>query len=190
MGQAAARGGTSAVGSFDAGLCLPFHQRKSVGAEPQIDDNLHHYDFIAYDRYVGRYAAAIVHGGTGVVYSCLKAAIPMLVWPHDYDQFDHAARIIFHRLGLQCRPSPAKMEADLRCLMGDTGICAALGRIRKLLDECRPHESFAAMLTQIERVPYAARRFRPRQRQQAGSGAAEHAGHDGSGTAVMPEDAP
>ena len=123
-----------------------FTKGRASAAEPQIDGNLHHYDFIPYDAYMDRYDAAIVHGGTGVVYSCLKAATPMLVWPHDYDQFDHAARIVAHRLGLRCRPSPSKMKTDLKRLLTDADIRASLGRIRSQLDECNPHESFAEML--------------------------------------------
>lgn len=115
-------------------------------AAPQFDGNLHHYDFIPYDPYIGRYDAAIVHGGTGIVYSCLKSATPMLVWPHDYDQFDHAARIVAHRLGLRCRPSPSEMAADLERLLTDADIRSSLCRIRRLLDERDPHQSFAEML--------------------------------------------
>jgi UDP:flavonoid glycosyltransferase YjiC (YdhE family) len=123
-----------------------FTKGRASGVGPQIDGNLHHYDFIPYDAYIDRYDAAIIHGGTGIVYSCLKSATPMLVWPHDYDQFDHAARIVVHRLGLRCRPSPRKMEADLKRLLTDVDIRASLGRIRKRLDECNPQKTFAEML--------------------------------------------
>ena len=127
-----------------------FTKGRASGSEPQIDGNLHHYDFIPYDAYIHRYDAAIVHGGTGVVYSCLKAATPMLVWPHDYDQFDHAARIVAHRLGLRCRPVPSEMEADLTRLLTDADIHVCLGRFCSLLDKYNPHESFAEMLTAFD----------------------------------------
>jgi UDP:flavonoid glycosyltransferase YjiC (YdhE family) len=123
-----------------------FTKGKASGGEPQIEGNLHHYDFIPYDDYMDRYDAAIVHGGTGVVYSCLKSATPMLVWPHDYDQFDHAARIVAQGLGLRCRPSPAKMKEDLNRLLSDAEVRTSLGRIRNQLAECNPHQSFAEML--------------------------------------------
>jgi UDP:flavonoid glycosyltransferase YjiC (YdhE family) len=123
-----------------------FTRGKALGVEPQVDGNLHQYDFIPYDAYMNRYDAAIVHGGTGAVYSCLKSATPMLVWPHDFDQFDNAARIVVHRLGLRCRPSPSKMEADLKHILTDVVIRDSLNRIRNLLDECNPHASFAQML--------------------------------------------
>jgi UDP:flavonoid glycosyltransferase YjiC (YdhE family) len=67
----------------------------------KVEGNLALHDYIPYDLYLKNYDLAIIHGGTGINYSCLKAGIPMLVWPHDYDQFDHAARIVYHGLGLK-----------------------------------------------------------------------------------------
>lgn len=80
-------------------------------------DNVVHYGFLPYDRYLHRYDAAIVHGGTGITYGCIEAGVPMLVWPHDYDQFDHAARIVHCGLGLRLREST--VARDLRRLLDD-----------------------------------------------------------------------
>ena len=79
--------------------------------------NWHAYGYLPYDETLNRYSAAVVHGGTGVVYSCLRAGVPMLVWPHDYDQFDHAARVVHHGLGLRLRLPHERVVADLRRLM-------------------------------------------------------------------------
>jgi len=86
--------------------------------------NVAHYDFIAYDKYIARYDAAIVHGGTGITYACIAAGVPMLVWPHDYDQFDHAARIVDRGLGLRLQPKRASVVASLRRLLTDATIRA------------------------------------------------------------------
>ena len=88
--------------------------------------------------------------GTGIVYSCLKSATPMLVWPHDYDQFDHAARIVARRLGLRCDPSADRMEADLRRLLDDGEIRRSLERFRGILGEYDPHETFVEMLRMLD----------------------------------------
>ncbi|HEX2831511.1 MAG TPA: glycosyltransferase [Thermoanaerobaculia bacterium] len=80
-------------------------------------DNVVHYGFLPYDRYLHHYDAAIVHGGTGITYACIEAGVPMLVWPHDYDQFDHAARIVHRGLGLRLREST--VARDLRRLLDD-----------------------------------------------------------------------
>src|SRR5262249_35482552 len=68
--------------------------------------NVRRYGFIPYDEYLSRYDAAIIHGGTGITYSCIKAGVPVLVWPQDFDHFDHAARIVARGLGLRLRPKP------------------------------------------------------------------------------------
>lgn len=51
------------------------------------------HTYIPYGSWLPRFDAVIHHGGTGVMYECIKAGRPMLVRPMDYDQFDHAARI-------------------------------------------------------------------------------------------------
>lgn len=90
--------------------------------DPCLPPNVQTFSFVPYDRWIDRYDAAIVHGGTGILYACLRAAVPMLVWPHDYDQFDHAARIVCRGLGRRCRPRGALIAADLLALMSDDRI--------------------------------------------------------------------
>lgn len=100
--------------------CL-FHfalgQPGSTHAESR--DNLRILGFFPYDDFLPRYAAAIHHGGTGILYSCIKAGVPQLVWPHDYDQHDHAARIVARGLGLRLAPRADAIVRDLRRLLAD-----------------------------------------------------------------------
>ncbi|QIK61886.1 glycosyl transferase [Leucobacter viscericola] len=49
-------------------------------------------------RDLSRYDLVVHHGGAGVMYSALEAAVPTIVHPVDYDQFDSAARLSFHGL--------------------------------------------------------------------------------------------
>ena len=76
-------------------------------------------------HYLARYGAAIVHGGTGITYSCIQAGVPMLVWPHDFDQHDHAARIVDRGLGLRLRAS--SVVDDLRRLLDKMHACIGTG---------------------------------------------------------------
>ena len=55
--------------------------------------------FVGYD--FQNYDAIIHHGGAGVAYAAILAGLPSLVIPRDYDQFDYAARIVHHKLGLR-----------------------------------------------------------------------------------------
>jgi UDP:flavonoid glycosyltransferase YjiC (YdhE family) len=56
---------------------------------------------LCYVRDLPRFDAVIHHGGTGIAYSAIAAGLPSLVVPHDFDQFDMAARIVWHGLGLR-----------------------------------------------------------------------------------------
>lgn len=56
-------------------------------------ENVLRVPFVDYDRHLPRYDIVVHHGGAGVLYHCLQAGRPAVVWPVDYDQFDHAARL-------------------------------------------------------------------------------------------------
>jgi len=58
---------------------------------------------LCYARDLPMFDAVIQHGGTGIAYSAISAGLPSLVVPHDFDQFDMAARIEWHGLGLRAR---------------------------------------------------------------------------------------
>jgi UDP:flavonoid glycosyltransferase YjiC (YdhE family) len=111
-----------------------FHFTHGVPAatDARRHGNVRHYGYFPYDAYLHRYAAAIIHGGTGVVYSCIKAGVPMLVWPRDFDHFDHAARIVRRGLGIRLRPHPNKIAADLRRLVSDNAIRSKINEFQAL----------------------------------------------------------
>jgi len=121
----------------------------------EIRGNLHLYDFVPYNAVLDRYSAAIIHGGTGILYSCLQAGVPMLAWPHDYDQFDHAARIVHHKLGLRLSPSAKRIADDLRSLMSNSEIRQSLNRFQSRLQHYDPGRS---VLDALSTLPGAATR--------------------------------
>lgn len=110
-----------------------FSNGKSTGRKKVVEGNFHTYDYIPYQTHIHRYRLAINHGGTGVMYSCLAAGLPILAWPQDYDQFDHTARLIHHGLGLRCRPNVAAIVADLQRLASDTTIRKNLQRMQQTI---------------------------------------------------------
>ena len=99
--------------------------------------NVRHYGYFPYDLHLPRYDAAIVHGGTGVLYSCVKAATPMLVWPQDFDHFDHAARVVVRGLGTRLVPRRDRIVADLRELLDDE---TRRDRLREFQSLCRHYD--------------------------------------------------
>jgi UDP:flavonoid glycosyltransferase YjiC (YdhE family) len=108
---------------------------------------VHRHGFIPYDMYLPRYAAAVIHGGTGITYSCIQAAVPMLVWPHDYDQHDHAARIVARGLGLRLRPSPARAVPSLRRLLEDETLRS---RVREFQEISRSYDAGRRVATLVQ----------------------------------------
>lgn len=85
----------------------------------EVSGNFHLYDFISYSQHMHHFSSAVVHGGTGVTYAAINAGIPLLVWPQDYDQFDHAARVLHHGLGKRLRPNLSLIASDLRELIAN-----------------------------------------------------------------------
>lgn len=65
--------------------------------------NMSVYDFVDYNAFIHEYRFVIHHGGSGIMYHCIKNEIPSLVIPQDYDQFDNAARIDFYGVGVWCK---------------------------------------------------------------------------------------
>lgn len=56
-------------------------------------NNVYRIPWVNYDLWLTRYDAVIHHGGAGIMWHCIENNIPALVYPVDYDQFDHAARL-------------------------------------------------------------------------------------------------
>lgn len=76
-----------------------FTEGHAAGTKVTSQDNLHRLAWVDYDRYLSRYDAVIHHGGAGIMWHCLQQGIPALVYPVDYDQFDHAARLEYSGKG-------------------------------------------------------------------------------------------
>ena len=97
--------------------------------------NIKIFEYLPYDIYLENYDVAIIHGGTGITYSCIKAAVPMLVWPHDYDQFDHQARIVKAGIGLALRPVASQVVNDLELLFTSEDIKSNLTSLQNIAAE-------------------------------------------------------
>ena len=74
--------------------CIFHFSDGSPGNESVIREPYYHrYSFVSYEEYLHGYDIVIHHGGTGVMYHCLKHGIRSIVLPLDFDQFDNAARL-------------------------------------------------------------------------------------------------
>ena len=120
-------------------LAMPnfeFHFSHGMANAEQSSDsgNYHEYAYFPYHQYAHRYAVSINHGGTGILFACLRNAIPILIWPHDFDQYDHAARIIHHGLGIRLQNDVSLIVRDLQRLLMDANIRQNVNRMKSIID--------------------------------------------------------
>lgn len=67
----------------------------------QSENNVKVFNYVSYDKYLQYYSAVIHHGGSGILYECIKHGIVSMVFPQDYDQFDNAARLDYFKLSIR-----------------------------------------------------------------------------------------
>jgi UDP:flavonoid glycosyltransferase YjiC (YdhE family) len=99
--------------------------------------------FVAYAPNLDRFDAIIHHGGAGVTYAAILGGIPSLVVPRDYDQFDYAARIVHHKLGLRVSSLGSKAAFESLQRLLDRGQWSAdLGLFQRYARAYRPEATF------------------------------------------------
>jgi UDP:flavonoid glycosyltransferase YjiC (YdhE family) len=94
-------------------------------------ENWRVYRYVNYEREVARFDAVVHHGGAGITYHCLRAGVPAVVWPQDYDQFDFAARLAARGLALRCERA-GKIAVELKRVLADDvmrGRCEEFARV-------------------------------------------------------------
>lgn len=106
---------------------------------------VHHH--LPYDVVVPRCAAVVHHGGAGITYSAVRAGRPSLVCPHDYDQFDFAARVVAAGAGESVRrlDSARAVAALGRLLARDDG------RLEALAQAAARYDAVGAVAAAVER---------------------------------------
>jgi UDP:flavonoid glycosyltransferase YjiC (YdhE family) len=116
--------------------------------------NIQFVDYFPYNQVLQNYTAAIVHGGTGLVYSCLRAGVPMLVAPQDFDQFDHAARIVHRGFGLSCSlcEPPLKIANKLKSILSDTRMRETVQAMQARMLDKNPYEKVSDRLRSLART--------------------------------------
>ena len=94
-----------------------FTEGHAAGEKVISQDNLYRLAWVDYDLYLSRYDAVIHHGGAGIMWHCLLQNIPALVYPVDYDQFDHAARLEYSGKGVWIKGGVQGLENAAEALI-------------------------------------------------------------------------
>ena len=89
----------------------------------------------------------IHHGGAGVTYAAILHGVPSVVVPHDYDQFDYAARVEHFQLGLRATSIATAGKALRRTL--DRAEWPELRQMRDKAQQYSPEERFLAVVREI-----------------------------------------
>lgn len=114
------------------------------------------YAFVPYNQYLPRFEAVIHHGGAGITNACIVAGKPMLAVPHDYDQFDYAARIEHHELGFRLSRIGHRATAEkLRRLLS-----GPMAGTAKFAAYAKAYDPQSAFLEEVEAVLDSRRRAR------------------------------
>jgi UDP:flavonoid glycosyltransferase YjiC (YdhE family) len=124
-------------------------QPENAGAAPQhVNEQVTMYPFVPYARDLGKFDAILHHGGAGVSYATIWAGVPSLVVPHDYDQFDFAARLVHYGLGLRVKSLAGPEAAVALARVLDRKAWPALNRFQEFARRYRPAETFLQIVNQ------------------------------------------
>lgn len=125
-------------------LRLHFSDGRLDAAADTAHATLQRHAWIDYPTWIPRMRAVLHHGGAGVMWECLRAGVPALVLPKDYDQFDHAARLDAAGVALRLRDARDIAPALRRVLDGDHGL-----RPDRFVDALRPGEAEAQVVAMV-----------------------------------------
>jgi rhamnosyltransferase subunit B len=127
----------------------------------RLPDDIRHVQFVPLAALLPRCAALVHHGGIGTLAQGLRAGIPQLVTPMNFDQPDNAVRLL--RLGVADRlrlraykPRPAARK--LAALLGSSEVAARCQTIARSFDEIDAITTTCELIESV--VPPASRSAR------------------------------
>lgn len=117
--------------------------------ESRAENNLHFYGYLPYTPESFRHYDVIVnHGGIGVLYTAMKAGVPQLILPQDYDQHDNAARIAVFGLGIRSLNKPQDITTNINKLLYDDSYRKRAEEYRQIVERYHPGRSFVDLVQQ------------------------------------------
>jgi rhamnosyltransferase subunit B len=113
------------------------------------------FGYLPFSEVLPRAAMLVYHGGIGTLAQGIKAAVPHLVVPHGYDQFDSGWRI--EQLGLgrsipEGRYRAARVAKEIRAMLEDSSLAQ---RRRAYASRVDSAEALARACDLLEKLPAA-----------------------------------
>jgi UDP:flavonoid glycosyltransferase YjiC (YdhE family) len=124
-----------------------------TGCRDDVPPNWRAFDYIPYDERLANYNLALIHAGTGIAYACLSHAVPMVTWPQDYDQFDHAVRL--EALGVAVGFRRGELVAALQEVQGNKRYREQARRMQETLATYDPASAMVAHLDRVIQTSHA-----------------------------------
>ncbi|MEP7013703.1 MAG: nucleotide disphospho-sugar-binding domain-containing protein [Acidobacteriota bacterium] len=109
-----------------------FTDGRAESDRSESEGNFHRLGYVSYERDLARYALIVHHGGAGVQFHTLRAGLPTLVLPIDFDQFDHAARLEAAGVARRIREL-WRLAEQVKAALGDAAMSAACRRFAEVL---------------------------------------------------------
>jgi MGT family glycosyltransferase len=102
-----------------------------------IPPNVRVAPFVAHEQVLPMASAVVCHAGHGTVSKALKAGLPLLCIPFESDQFDNAARVVWHGAGLRRSrfAREAQIATAVRRLLEDARYRSRAQHLRSLMTE-------------------------------------------------------
>lgn len=112
-------------------------------------DNVKVINYISYEKYLSNYSYVIHHGGTGIIYECIKRAIPTIVFPQDYDQFDNAARLDYFNLAVKIK-NYSQLFLCFERLLGDDKLTEQNEKYQKIYQQYSALDTIYQEVKEVE----------------------------------------
>jgi UDP:flavonoid glycosyltransferase YjiC (YdhE family) len=136
-----------------AALRLPtidFHLSDGEAGSERCEssDNFQRLGYVSYAEHLERYDLVVHHGGAGILYYTLRAGLPALVVPIDYDQPDHATRLEIAGLARRLR-SLDDLPHQVDRTLADSDLRANCRRFQSLLAPGLAEDRIAALVSSV-----------------------------------------
>ena len=129
---------------------IEFHFSHGKAGQPftKKSTNFSEHPFISYENHLPHYDLVVHHGGSGILYHCLRGGIPAVVFPQDYDQFDNAARLTAAGVAVRVRKISC-LEAAIIEIFANRKYDKSCQRLKSA---CQETDALSFIIRQLDKI--------------------------------------